>query len=56
MNRIIDTPGMYVPDDVAEKLIPGLYVEEPECPYPERSVCEGCPKYIEDEDICEMEL
>ncbi len=34
----------------------GLYVEEDLCPYPERYDCIGCPKYIEDEGICDMEL
>ena len=36
--------------------VPGLYLEETVCPYPEREICEGCPKYIEDEGICDMEL
>ena len=36
--------------------VPGLYVEETVCPYPEREWCEGCPRYIEDEGICDMEL
>ena len=35
--------------------VPGLYIEETVCTYPEREVCEGCPKYIEDEGICDME-
>jgi len=26
------------------------------CPYPERDRCEGCPRYIEDEDICDLEI
>lgn len=26
------------------------------CPYPERERCEGCPKYIEEEDLCEIEI
>ena len=36
--------------------VPGLYIEETVCPYPERTVCDGCPKYIETEDLCEMEI
>lgn len=36
--------------------IPGIYIEEDYCPYPERPYCEGCPKYIEDEGICDLEL
>ena len=44
------------PEDVADKPVPGLYVEEDFCPYPEREWCEGCPKYIEDEGICDMDL
>lgn len=36
--------------------VPGLYVEETTCPYPERESCDGCPKYIEDEGICDMEI
>lgn len=36
--------------------VPGLYIEETVCPYPERTVCDGCPKDIETEDLCEMEL
>ena len=36
--------------------VPGLYVEETTCPYPERETCDGCPKYIEDEGICDMEI
>lgn len=35
---------------------PGLYVEETTCPYPERPSCEGCPRYLEEEGICDMEL
>lgn len=35
---------------------PGLYIEEDGCPYPEREDCFGCPKYIENEGICDMEL
>jgi len=42
-------------EDVAEEPVPGLYVEETVCPYPERECCEGCPKYVEDEGICDME-
>lgn len=34
----------------------GLYIEEDFCPYPERLNCDGCPRYIEDEGICDMEL
>lgn len=41
--------------DLSEEPVPGLYVEETVCPYPEREVCEGCPRYIEDEGICDME-
>ena len=36
--------------------VPGLYVEETTCPFPERETCDGCPKYIEDEGICDMEI
>lgn len=36
--------------------VPGLYVEETVCPYPERTTCDGCPKFIEDEGICDMEI
>lgn len=36
--------------------VPGLYVEETVCPYPEREWCEGCPRYIEDEGICDLEI
>jgi hypothetical protein len=43
------------PEDIADEPVPGIYVEETVCPYPEREVCEGCPKYVEDEGICEME-
>lgn len=39
-----------------DKPVPGLYVEETVCPYPERTTCDGCPKYIEDEGICDMEI
>lgn len=51
---ILEARGLKV-EDVANEPVPGLYVEETVCPYPEREVCEGCPKYIEDEGICEME-
>lgn len=46
----------FLPEDVADEPVPGLYIEETVCPYPEREMCEGCLKYIEDEDICDMEL
>lgn len=36
--------------------VSGLYVEETTCPYPERDICDGCPKYIENEGICDMEI
>lgn len=43
-------------EDIAAEPVSGLYVEETVCPYPDREVCEGCPRYIEDEGICDMEL
>ncbi len=36
--------------------VSGLYVEETTCPYLERDICDGCPKYIENEGICDMEI
>lgn len=42
--------------DCMNSTVPGLYFDEVHCPYPEREYCEGCPRYIEDEDICDMEL
>lgn len=26
------------------------------CPYPERDRCDGCPRYIEDDDLCDLEI
>lgn len=26
------------------------------CPYPERECCDGCPRYIEEEDMCDLEI
>lgn len=43
------------PEDIENEPAPGLYVEETVCPYPEREWCEGCPKYIEEDGVCEME-
>ena len=34
----------------------GLYVEETTCDHPELDSCDDCPRYIEDEGICDMEL
>lgn len=34
----------------------GLYVEETTCDHPELETCDGCPRYIEKEGICDMEL
>lgn len=44
------------PDDIANESVPGLYIEETVCPNPEREVCEGCPRYLADDGICDMEL
>ena len=38
-----------------ENTIPGMYVEETVCPYPERETCDGCPRYDKNEDICDLE-
>ena len=33
------------------------YIEyETCCPYSEREWCDGCPRYITEEDLCDMEL
>lgn len=50
------TSKVLSPDDIANESVPGLYLEETVCPYPEREVCEGCSRYIEDEGICDMEI
>lgn len=42
--------------DKEEYPVPGLYVEETVCPYPDRECCDGCPRYIEDENLCDLEL
>lgn len=42
--------------DEENEPVPGLYVEETTCPYPEREECDGCKRYIEEEGICDMEL
>lgn len=34
----------------------GLYVEETTCDHPELQTCDGCPRYIEDEDLCDLEV
>jgi hypothetical protein len=34
----------------------GLYVEETTCDHAELETCDGCPRYIEDEDLCDLEL
>lgn len=39
-----------------DKPVPGLYVEETTCPYPERENCDGCKRYIEEEGVCDLEL
>ena len=36
--------------------VPGLYIEETTCPYPEREECDGCKRYIEEEGVCDQEL
>lgn len=39
-----------------DKPVPGLYVEETTCPYPERKECDECKRYIEEEGVCDLEL
>lgn len=34
----------------------GLYVEETTCDHPEMATCDGCPRYIEDDGVCDLEL
>ena len=44
--------------DVNEDMIEDVDYAELEtcCPYPVRDRCEGCPRYIEDEGICDLEI
>lgn len=45
----------YLDLEFKKNAVPGLYVEETVCPYPERDTCDGCPRYDENEDICDLE-
>ena len=45
------------PDTVhcVNSIIHGLYIEETTCDHPELPSCDGCPRYNEDDGVCDFE-